>query len=79
MRTRKLKSQKQSKCVICNELFVGHGHNALPVKEGRCCTDCNWTGVLPARLEQAKKDKLKAIFDRYKNNNNNNNNNGDQK
>ena len=48
-------------CCICNgpidphktrdgEVYWTAGHNALPVKDGRCCTQCNGTKVLPARL-----------------------------
>jgi len=47
-------------CCICNgpidphttpegEVYWTHGHNALPVKNGRCCTACN-SIVLSARL-----------------------------
>mgnify|MGYP003652772466 CR=1 FL=1 len=28
------------------------GHNAQPVVDGRCCTNCNNTKVIPARLLQ---------------------------
>lgn len=30
----------------------GYGHNPEPLKpiEERCCDDCNWTKVIPARL-----------------------------
>ena len=38
------------KCKICNETFLGHGHNAQPVANGRCCDVCNDTKVLPARM-----------------------------
>ena len=48
-------------CCLCNGPIDPHttpegkvywtaGHNALPVKDGRCCTQCNGTKVLPARL-----------------------------
>lgn len=44
-------------CSICNELIEvewpsgwSQGHNARPVNDGRCCSDCNWTVVIPARL-----------------------------
>ena len=39
-------------CCLCKEEFVGHGHNPLPLynKEGRCCTSCNMSEVIPARL-----------------------------
>ena len=47
-------------CCICNgpidphttpegKVYWTHGHNALPVKDGRCCTDCNNYTVLTAR------------------------------
>ena len=39
------------KCKICNETIFGHGHNAQPITNGRCCEVCNTTKVLPARLE----------------------------
>ena len=28
------------------------GHNSEPVNQGRCCTNCNDTVVIPARLAQ---------------------------
>lgn len=28
------------------------GHNALPVKDGRCCSECNINKVVPERLRQ---------------------------
>ncbi len=42
-----------TKCVLCtrhlHELF---GHNPAPVKNfGRCCTFCNETRVIPARVK----------------------------
>ncbi len=57
-------------CVICEKVyykdgkeFNSRGHNAQPVKEGRCCDDCNYTVVIPARLrlvaESAKWKDLK--------------------
>lgn len=46
------------KCVICkNEIEVqpttgwDKGHNAEPVKKGRCCDGCNSAIVIPCRLE----------------------------
>tara|TARA_R100001015_G_C4480355_1_gene61068 strand:+ start:365 stop:550 length:186 start_codon:yes stop_codon:yes gene_type:complete len=40
------------KCCLCNQEYEGHGHNPLPLynSEGRCCTTCNFTKVLPARI-----------------------------
>ena len=39
------------KCKICNETIFGHGHNAQPVTNGRCCDVCQDTKVLPLRLD----------------------------
>ena len=33
------------------EVFWKTGHNASPVKTGRCCTHCNIRIVIPERLE----------------------------
>ena len=41
---------KKTKCVICNSKFYGFGHNAEPVKKGRCCDLCNDIKVIPARI-----------------------------
>ena len=42
------------KCIICRKPIDVQktwtkGHNALPVNEGRCCTNCNEKTVIPAR------------------------------
>ena len=55
-------------CCICNgpidphttpegEVYWTHGHNAEPVKKGRCCSTCNREKVLTARLAQAMAGK----------------------
>ena len=44
------------KCCICNKEIEKQptgwdkGHNAMPVKKGRCCRFCNYSVVLPERL-----------------------------
>ena len=49
-------------CCICSEeigdminddgeVYWSTGHNASPVKAGRCCTTCNIRIVIPERLE----------------------------
>ena len=50
------------KCCICTEkidpqkdengkVFWKGGHNAFPLKDGRCCTKCNKEKVIPARID----------------------------
>ena len=53
---------RRMKCCICKDYidiqFNGYmkGHNAEPVKYGRCCSNCNGTVVMPQRI----KDILEA-------------------
>jgi len=56
------------KCCLCGneiEIFGGwdQGNNAQPLKDGRCCNECNWTKVIPVRMQSVKKssnvDKFK--------------------
>jgi hypothetical protein len=48
--------KKPLKCSICGgDIDVGpsgwdRGHNAEPINNGRCCTDCNTTVVIPHGL-----------------------------
>lgn len=48
------------KCSICNgplyhpDLQWICGNNAEPINDGRCCDNCNWITVLPARLREAQ-------------------------
>lgn len=47
------------KCIICNYNDIGEfGHNAEPVKEGRCCSWCNNNFVMPKRIEALILDKV---------------------
>lgn len=42
-----------TQCVLCDaEIDLIQSHNAQPLAEGRCCSDCNVLGVIPARLQQ---------------------------
>ena len=52
-------------CCLCDSKYEGHGHNPLPLynKEGRCCSSCNMTKVIPARL-MLKKFKRDGINER---------------
>jgi hypothetical protein len=45
-----MKKERAKICSICDEPFTEYGNNAEPVNSGRCCDDCNWEVVLPARL-----------------------------
>lgn len=40
-----------NECVICGKEYTGFGNNAMPVKAGQYCDDCNYTKVIPARLQ----------------------------
>jgi len=45
------------KCCLCKKEIdeIGHwksGHNAEPLKKGRCCSICNDTKVIPERLRR---------------------------
>ena len=53
------------KCCICKEeidiqysetgeVVWDQGHNAEPVRDGRCCSTCNFTIVLAARLHDLR-------------------------
>lgn len=47
---------KSLKCCLCGEKIEkelsgwDEGHNAEPLRKGRCCEDCNATKVIPIRL-----------------------------
>lgn len=42
-------------CCICGATYYGWGNNAWPVdNEGRCCDECNFNVVIPARLRDMK-------------------------
>lgn len=38
------------KCCFCHKNIKGYGNNALPVKKGRCCEECNQMIVIPERV-----------------------------
>lgn len=39
-------------CVLCDKKEEGYGNNAMPVKKGQCCNECNIDVVLPARIKK---------------------------
>lgn len=40
-------------CCLCKKKIEGHGNNADPLVEGRCCDDCN-TKVIKERIRRLK-------------------------
>jgi hypothetical protein len=42
--------KKVKECCICSLEYIGYGNNAAPVKEGRCCDECNSVMVVPVRI-----------------------------
>ena len=56
-----------SKCVICGDEFYGHGNNAAPLAQGKCCPDCNIL-VINKRLNNLKNRRLKASVNPFGNN-----------
>lgn len=43
------------KCCICGKEIVGYGNNPYPIKEGRCCDECNLI-VVVIRAELANQE-----------------------
>lgn len=41
------------KCSICGKKFTEYGNNAQPINDGICCDNCNYSIVVPKRLEVA--------------------------
>lgn len=60
-------SKNKRECVICGREFSGYGNNPWPVMQtGKCCDECNFDVVLPARMagntrKVKTKDSLKDI------------------
>lgn len=51
-------SLNEQVCSICGQIMVGaFGNNAYPINDGICCNNCNYTVVIPARIELANKLK----------------------
>lgn len=42
-------------CVVCEQDIFGISHNAKPLSDGRCCSDCN-TYVIIERVKQFTKN-----------------------
>lgn len=46
-----MKTKKNNVCCICGKKYEGLGNNVQPFKNGRCCSECNRTKVVPFRIE----------------------------
>jgi hypothetical protein len=44
-------------CSICGAAGHGWDNNAWPINMGRCCHDCNFRHVLPARIALMRKEE----------------------
>jgi hypothetical protein len=47
-------------CVICHRAFEEYGHNAMPVRSGRCCNVCNDAVIIPARLKRLRRATVRG-------------------
>lgn len=60
------------KCSICsNEIEVepsgwDGGHNAWPINDGRCCSACNSSRVVPERIRRMTSKPKLAVDQAYK-------------
>ena len=52
-------------CCLCGLEFIGWGNNPYPLKEDTddnpniCCNDCNYSKVVPARIEEIMGETIK--------------------
>lgn len=44
-------------CSICGKKYNEYGNNAMPINDGQCCDKCNYTVVIPRRMEIVFKNK----------------------
>ena len=49
------------------EVYWTEGHNAEPVNDGRCCTSCNASVVIPARINRISANALRPLMWRQAN------------
>lgn len=61
--------KETGKCCLCGKKYEDWGHNAMPLKDGRCCAMCNAMKVIPTRMERyverakiLKKEEVKKIL-----------------
>ena len=52
---------KKVKCCICGKYINGYGNNPYPInndENARCCDDCNFNKVIPARIINIERKKF---------------------
>jgi hypothetical protein len=59
---------KLLECSICHCPITPHplsgwagGNNAQPINDGRCCDDCDWTIVTPARIRLSLRSRKESV------------------
>lgn len=61
------KKKEVINCCICGKEIAGYGNNPWPVNNdpsARCCDECNWETVIPARLLNLRRnEKVEAMCD----------------
>jgi hypothetical protein len=60
------KTEKPLTCCICGgDIEVRgtwrHGNNAQPVADGRCCTECDNTVVIPLRIDLIREARISEL------------------
>jgi len=48
-----MKNATSDICSICYREYDDFGHNAAPINNGRCCSECNSDIVIPTRIRAA--------------------------
>ena len=49
------------KCSICGNEIKGYSHNADPINDGRCCTECNNNIVIQKRIEMMNSTEINVL------------------
>ena len=42
--------KETGKCCLCGKEYNHFGNNTLPIKDGRCCDECDLRFVVPIRI-----------------------------
>ena len=61
-----IQMDKKYECSICKNTQTGYGNNAQPINNGKCCNSCNYSVVIPERMQSAKNEYMKINW-RHKN------------